>query len=44
MILKNGDKDPLQFEWLEPQGGRIASMNEKSSRFLPIDVMGVEEE
>lgn len=29
MILKHRDKDLLRFEWLEPQGVRIVSVNER---------------
>ena len=29
MILKHRDKNMLRFEWLEPQGVRIVSVNER---------------
>lgn len=40
MILKHRDKDLLRFEWLEPQGVRIVSVNESERRFLPLDFKG----
>lgn len=40
MILKHRDKELLQFEWIEPQGVRIVSVNEKNRRFLPLDFKG----
>ena len=40
MILKHRDKDLLRFEWLEPQGVRIVSVNESKRRFLPLDFKG----
>lgn len=30
----------LRFEWIEPQGVRIVSVNEKNRRFLPLDFKG----
>jgi predicted HTH transcriptional regulator len=32
MILKHRDKELLRFEWIEPQGIRIVSVNEASSK------------
>lgn len=40
MILKHRDKELLRFEWIEPQGVRIVSVNEKNRRFLPLDFKG----
>lgn len=40
MILKHRDKELLRFEWLEPQGVRIVSVNEKARCFLPLDFKG----
>ena len=40
MILKHRDKDLLRFEWLEPQGVRIVSVDESKLRFLPLDFKG----
>ena len=37
MILKHRDKELLRFEWIEPQGVRIVSVNEANSLFLPLD-------
>ena len=40
MILKHRDKELLRFEWIEPQGVRIVSVNEVNSLFLPLDFKG----
>ena len=40
MILKHRDKELLRFEWIEPQGVRIVSVNEENRRFLPLDFKG----
>lgn len=40
MILKHRDTEVLRFEWLEPEGVRILSVNEKALRFLPLDMHG----
>ena len=40
MILKHRDKELLRFEWIEPQGVRIASVNEENRLFLPLDFKG----
>ena len=40
MILKHRDKELLRFEWIEPQGVRIVSVNEANSLFLPLDFKG----
>ena len=40
MILKHRDKELLRFEWIEPQGVRIVSVNEQNARFLPLDFKG----
>ena len=37
MILKHRDRELLRFEWIEPEGVRIVSVNETESCFLPID-------
>ena len=40
MILKHRDTEVLRFEWLEPEGVRIVSVNEAATRFLPLDFHG----
>ena len=40
MILKHRDKEILRFEWLEPQGVHILSVNEKEFKFLPLGMQG----
>ena len=40
MILKHRDKELLRFEWVEPQGVRVVSVNESACRFLPLDFKG----
>lgn len=40
MILKHRDKELLRFDWIEPQGVRIVSVNEENRHFLPLDFKG----
>ncbi len=40
MILKHRDTEVLRFEWIEPEGVRIVSVNERATRFLPLDLHG----
>ena len=40
MILKHRDTEVLRFDWLEPEGVRIVSVNEAARRFLPLDLHG----
>ena len=40
MILKHRDTEVLRFEWLEPEGVHIVSVNESARRFLPLDLHG----
>ena len=40
MILKHRDKELLRFEWIEPQGVRIVSVDERNNRYLPLDFNG----
>lgn len=40
MILKHRDAEVLRFDWLEPEGVRIVSVNEAARRFLPLDLHG----
>lgn len=40
MILKHRDTEVLRFEWIEPEGVRIVSVNEAATRFLPLDLHG----
>lgn len=40
MILKHRDTEVLRFEWLEPEGVRITSVNESAKRFLPLAFRG----
>ncbi len=41
MILKHRDRELLRFEWVEPQGVRVVSVNEEERRFLPLEMHGV---
>ena len=41
MILKHRDRELLRFEWVEPQGVRVLSVNEAERRFLPLEMKGV---
>ena len=40
MILKHRDRELLRFEWIEPQGVRVVSINESERKFLPLDMKG----
>lgn len=40
MILKHRDRELLRFEWIEPQGVRVLSVNEAELRFLPLEMKG----
>ena len=40
MILKHRDRELQRFEWLEPQGVRVLSVNEAEKRFLPLEMRG----
>ena len=40
MILKHRDTELLRFEWLEPQGVRVLTVNEAGKKFLPLDMHG----
>lgn len=40
MVLKHRDTEVLRFDWLEPQGVRIVSVNDAALRFLPLDLHG----
>ena len=40
MILKHRDKELLRFEWIEPQGVRIVSVEKGNNRYLPLDFKG----
>ena len=40
MILKHRDRELLRFEWLEPQGVRVVSVNESERKFLPLEMKG----
>lgn len=41
MILKHRDRELLRFEWIEPQGVRVLSVNEAERKFLPLEMKGV---
>ena len=41
MVLKHRDRELLRFEWVEPQGVRVVSVNEAERRFLPLEMHGV---
>ena len=41
MILRHRDRELLRFEWGEPQGVRVVSVNDAERRFLPIEMHGV---
>ena len=41
MILKHRDRELLRFEWIDPQGVRVLSVNEAELRFLPLEMRGV---
>ena len=40
MILKHRDRELLRFEWVEPEGVRILSVNDAERRFLPLEMKG----
>ena len=40
MILKHRDRELLRFEWIEPQGVRIVSVNDAERKFLPLEMKG----
>ena len=40
MVLKHRDRELLRFEWLEPQGVHVLSVNEAERRFLPLEMKG----
>lgn len=40
MILRHRDLDLLSFEWIEPSGVHVTSLNEAARRFLPLDFKG----
>ena len=41
MVLRHRDRELLRFEWIEPQGVRVVSVNEAERRFLPLEMHGV---
>lgn len=41
MILKHRDLELLRFEWVEPHGVHIVSVNESARRFMPLEFKGV---
>ena len=41
MILKHRDRELLRFEWVEPQGVHVLSVNESERQFLPLEMKGV---
>ena len=40
MILKHRDRELLRFEWVEPQGVRVLSVNDAERKFLPLEMKG----
>jgi len=40
MILRHRDTEVLRFEWLEPQGVRVVSVNQAAERFQPLEFRG----
>ncbi|MBQ6329901.1 MAG: XRE family transcriptional regulator, partial [Kiritimatiellae bacterium] len=40
MVLKHRDRELLRFEWVEPEGVRVVSVNEAERRFLPLEMRG----
>ena len=40
VILKHRDRELLRFEWIEPQGVRVLSVNEAERHFLPLEMKG----
>ena len=41
MIVKHRDRELLRFEWVDPQGARVLSVNESERKFLPLEMKGV---
>lgn len=41
MTLKHRDRELLRFEWVEPQGVRVVSVNDAERKFLPLEMKGV---
>ena len=41
MVLRHRDRELLRFEWVEPQGVRVVSVNDAERRFLPLEMHGV---
>ena len=41
MVLRHRDRELLRFEWVEPQGVRVLSVNESERKFLPLEMKGV---
>ena len=41
MVLRHRDRALLRFEWGEPQGVRVVSVNEAERKFLPLEMHGV---
>ena len=41
MILRHRDRELLRFEWVEPQGVRVVSVNDAERKFLPLEMHGV---
>ena len=40
MILKHRDRELLRFDWREPEGVRIVSVNDAERKFLPLEMKG----
>ena len=41
MVLKHRDRELLRFEWREPQGVHVVSVNDAERQFLPLEMKGV---
>lgn len=41
MLLKHRDRELLRFEWIDPQGVHVVSVNESERKFLPLEMKGV---
>ena len=41
MVLRHRDRELLRFEWVEPQGVRVVSVNDAERKFLPLEMHGV---
>ncbi len=41
MVLRHRDRELLRFEWVEPQGVRVVSVNDAERKFLPLEMKGV---